>query len=381
MFKTCAINGKAVKRLYINGRLAYSSEPDLMEAVDDLALSGEFGAKDVLGSGSYQWNGSTYSYTVYDAPTAGRWCPLGAGNDNPWFAAPGLAVCAAHWASSLKTGTWTGSGGLTYDVSAWVNLRDWALENGFTSADVAGMTDVRDVVVAVNGPGATQLSAEECPWFMPADLARKAFWNGSARGCVGWHAPQKSLSAETWTCDPGSIDIEGTTFLLRAVQTGDQLALQLANEATPDTWNTAQEQTVTPDTHDVTFNAVGPDGVDVYCAKGTGPDMKLLAPVVMQANSSWQTPKNGYAAIPDRALSAQQTAASYEDTYLGYVGDSGKPTLVKVPCEGGERDVVFSQCYSQFAGPDFCACLPVLDAFAQANGKTLNKLAEDMLPS
>lgn len=311
MFKTCAINGKAVKRLYINGRLAYSSEPDLMEAVDDLALSGEFGAKDVLGSGSYQWNGSTYSYTVYDAPTAGRWCPLGAGNDNPWFAAPGLAVCAAHWASSLKTGTWTGSGGLTYDVSAWVNLRDWALENGFTSADVAGMTDVRDVVVAVNGPGATQLSAEECPWFMPADLARTAFWNGSARGCVGWHAPQKSLSAE---------DSEGA-------------------------------------------------------------DMNLLAPVVMQANNSWQTPKNGYAAIPDRALSAQQAAASYEDTYLGYVGDSGKPTMVKVPCEGGERDVVFSQCFSQFAGPDFCACLPVLDAFAQANGKTLNKLAEDMLPS
>ena len=105
--------------------------------------------------------------------------------------------------------------------------------------------------------------------------------------------------------------------------------------------------------------------------------MKLLAPVVMQSDYSWQTPKDGYNAIPSRDSTTKSTAQSYDNTYLAYVGDSGKPTFVKI----GQYDVVASQCFSQFAGPDFSACLPVLDAFAKANGKTLNILTENMLPT
>ena len=106
-------------------------------------------------------------------------------------------------------------------------------------------------------------------------------------------------------------------------------------------------------------------------------DMKLLAPVVMQSDYSWQTPKVGYNAITSRDSTTKNTAQSYDNTYLAYVGDSGKPTFVKI----GQYDVVASQCHSQFAGPDFCACLPVLNAYAQANNQTLNILTEEMLPS
>lgn len=106
-------------------------------------------------------------------------------------------------------------------------------------------------------------------------------------------------------------------------------------------------------------------------------DMKLVVPVVMRSNSSWGIPKDSYIDIPERDSTTRNCAQSYENTYLGYVGDSGKPTFVKI----GQYDVVASQCHSQFAGPDFTACLPVLNAYAQANNQTLNILTEEMLPS
>lgn len=55
MYKTCAINGKAVKRLCINNKLVYSSEPDQMVLANADALSGDFGSKVVLGDNSYTW--------------------------------------------------------------------------------------------------------------------------------------------------------------------------------------------------------------------------------------------------------------------------------------------------------------------------------------
>lgn len=378
MYKTCTIDGKALKRLYINGRLVYCTDPDQMVIANTLAMSGDFGSKVSLGTNSYVWNGSTYNYTVYDMPVAPKWAPIGAGNDNPWHITPNVVVCAAHWASSLKTGTWTGSGGLTYNVSAWTNLRTWALANGYTEEQLAGMSDIGDIVVAVCGSGSTSFTQSECPWLIASDLVKTAFWNGSLKGTIGYHVPQKSLnSADSWSCTPSSIDIEGTTYLLRAVQDGTTLALQLADESTPDTWNTTQEQTVGPDDDAVTFRAVGPDSVDVYCTKVAGVDMKLVVPVVMRSNFSWGIPKDSYIDIPERDSTTRSCAQSYENTYLGYVGDSGKPTYVQID----QYQVVVGQCHSQFAGPDICSCLPVLKAFVEANGDNVNVLTENMLPT
>lgn len=193
MYKTCTIDGKALKRLYINGRLVYCTDPDQMTIANTLAMSGDFGSKVSLGTNSYVWNGNTYNYTVYDMPVAPKWAPIGAGNDNPWHISPNIVVCAAHWASSLKTGTWTGSGGLTYNVSEWTNLRTWALANGFTEEQLAGMTDLGDIVVAVCGSGSTYFTKSECPWLIASDLVKTAFWNGSMKGTVGYHVPQKSI--------------------------------------------------------------------------------------------------------------------------------------------------------------------------------------------
>ena len=378
MYKTCTIDGKALKRLYINGRLVYCTDPDQMVIANTLAMSGDFGSKVSLGTNSYVWNGSTYNYTVYDMPVAPKWAPIGAGNDNPWHISPNIVVCAAHWASSLKTGTWTGSGGLTYNVSEWTNLRTWALANGYTEEQLSGMMDIGDIAVAVCGSGSTSFTQSECPWLIASDLVKTAFWNGSLKGTIGYHVPQKSLnSAGGWSCNPSSINIYGTTYLIRAVQDNTTLSLQLADEMNPDTWNTAQEQTVSPDATDVTFRAVGPDSVDVYCTKVAGADMKLVAPVVMRSNFSWGIPKDSYIDIPERDSTTRNCASSYENTYLGYVGDSGKPTYVQID----QYQVVVGQCHSQFAGPDFCACLPVLNAYAQANNQTLNILTEEMLPS
>lgn len=106
MYKTCAINGKAVKRLYINNRLAYSSEPDMLVTLN--ALQSDFLAKQQVGTGSYTWQSQTYSYDIYTMPTLPVWAPWGTGNLNPWFAAPNMCVTAAHWASALQTGSWTG---------------------------------------------------------------------------------------------------------------------------------------------------------------------------------------------------------------------------------------------------------------------------------
>lgn len=376
-------------------------------------------------------------------PTTPKWSPIGAGNDNPWFAAPSLAVCAAHWASSLKTGAWTGSGGLTYNVPSWTNLRTWALANGFTEDDLRGMSDINDIVVAVCGSGTTALSQSECPWFMSKELVKKAFWNGSMRGTVGYHTPQKSIdNVVDWTCYPAT-NSDGDAYRVVwtpgsgdpseppdgwALNCGDSSGIDFVAGASTDTnlifvtegvvatkeygaWTTNpatfndQPIEVRPDLYDGQFYGWKPFDGDTYIGDPHGNidsnnlswtgesdaqidltatrsvpstgDMKLLAPVVMQSDFSWQTPKAGYSAIPSRDSTTKSTAQSYDNTYLAYVGDSGKPTFVKI----GQYDVVASQCYSQFAGPDFSACLPVLDAFAQANGKTLNKLTESMLPS
>lgn len=193
MYSACTINGKAVRRLYVNGKLTYTTEPDQMAIANAVAVAGDFGSKVVLGDNSYTYQGQTYNYKVYDMPTTPTWSPIGAGNDNPWFAAPSLAVCAAHWAGSLKTGTWTGSGGLTYNVSEWTNLRTWALANGFTEDDLRGMNDIGDIVVAVCGSGTSTLIQNECPWFISKELVKTAFWNGSLKGTIGYHTPQKSI--------------------------------------------------------------------------------------------------------------------------------------------------------------------------------------------
>lgn len=193
MYKTCTIDGKALKRLYINGRLVYCTDPDQMVIANTTAMSGDFGSKVSLGTNSYVWNGSTYNYTVYDMPVAPKWGPIGAGNDNPWHITPNVVVCAAHWASSLKTGTWTGSGGLTYNVSEWTNLRTWALANGYTEEQLSGMLDIGDIVVAVCGNGSTSFTQSECPWLIASDLVKTAFWNGSLKGTIGYHVPQKSI--------------------------------------------------------------------------------------------------------------------------------------------------------------------------------------------
>lgn len=212
MYKTCTIDGKALKRLYINGRLVYCTDPDQMVIANTLAMSGDFGSKVSLGTNSYVWNGSTYNYTVYDMPVAPKWAPIGAGNDNPWHISPNIVVCAAHWASSLKTGTWTGSGGLTYNVSEWTNLRTWALANGYTEEQLAGMMDIGDIVVAVCGSGSTSFTQSECPWLIASDLVKTAFWNGSLQGTIGYHVPQKSIEQSgftEWTVSPSSVVVDG----------------------------------------------------------------------------------------------------------------------------------------------------------------------------
>lgn len=121
-------------------------------------------------------------------PEVPAWSSIGSGNDNPWFMSPSIVATAAHYATALKTGTWTGSGGKTYNIQSWTNLRTWALANGFTEADLSGMMDIGDIVVAVNGTGGTTLSSD-CPYFMPTSLVKTAFWNGSLQGTVGYHVP------------------------------------------------------------------------------------------------------------------------------------------------------------------------------------------------
>lgn len=372
MYKTCTIDGKALKRLYFNGRLVYCTDPDQMVIANTLAMSGDFGSKVSLGTNSYVWNGSTYNYTVYDMPVAPKWAPIGAGNDNPWHISPNIVVCAAHWASSLKTGTWTGSGGLTYNVSAWTNLRTWALANGYTEEQLAGMNDIGDIVVAVCGSGSTSFTQSECPWLIASDLVKTAFWNGSLKGTIGYHVPQKSIEQSgftEWECslgagyqvkwynggqvEPGWIVVDGGGSAITDPK-GDENSTSLI-------WTAGVDA-----------------GMDCSATRtALSGDMKIVAPVVMRSNFSWGIPKDCYIDIPERDSTTRNCAQSYENTYLGYVGDSGKPTYVQID----QYQVVVGQCYSQFAGPDFCACLPVLNAYAQANNQTLNILTEEMLPS
>lgn len=382
MYKTCTIDGKALKRLYINGRLVYCTDPDQMTIANTEAMSGDFGSKVSLGTNSYVWNGNTYNYTVYDMPVAPKWAPIGAGNDNPWHISPNIVVCAAHWASSLKTGTWTGSGGLTYNVSEWTNLRTWALANGYTEEQLAGMMDIGDIVVAVCGSGSTSFTQSECPWLIASDLVKTAFWSGSLKGTIGYHVPQKSIEQSgfsAWTVSPSSVVVAGETVTLDAPYWDDSGVAPYAGEG----WQVWDPFTDLPqfggDDRDATSVSVTLDDGTPYTATRTAlsGDMKLVVPVVMRSNFSWGIPKDSYIDIPERDSTTRNCAQSYENTYLGYVGDSGKPTYVQID----QYQVVVGQCYSQFAGPDFCACLPVLNAYAQANNQTLNILTEEMLPS
>ena len=288
MYKTCTLNGKELKRLYFNNKLVYSSEADKLLAVNNYAMTTcHFGEKEEIGEGEYTWQGQTYSFKWYNAPTIPTWATYGSGDLSPWFLTPKIIVDAAHWGGSLRPGVW-GAGGKRYYVSEWINLRDWALANGFTQEQLSSMSDIGDIAVAVNGdvtdPGTNPTTLADCPWLLPVDLRKKLFWNGSFEGCIAYHVPQ------------------------------DRVTLSDQSQ------------------------------------------VAYLAPVIMQSDYSWYTPKNGYAAIPSRDASTKSVAETYDNTYLAYVGDSGKPTFVKI----GQYDVVVSQCHSQFAGADFSACLPVL---------------------
>lgn len=173
------------------------------------------------------------------------------------------------------------------------------------------MSDIGDIVVATNPVTNESITQGVCPKFASSQWVRDNFWKGSLDGVVGYHAPQDIL---------------------------------------------------------VTGDGGGCGG----CGCGETTPVPMGVPVIMQSNFSWAIPKSGYSAIPDRDSTTRTVAQSYSNTYLAYTGDSGKPTWIYDPSEGGFGNIVVSQCHSQFAGPDFCACLPVLKAWAEANGHTIN---------
>jgi len=197
MYKTCAINGKAVKRLYINGKLAHSSVPDAGALVNGEASADYgMGSPEKLGESSYTYDGQTYGYSVYRtfdiSDVSVSFVTNGEGNLCPWFVSPHVVATAAHWGSALYTGKWWG-GEREYDVSAWTNLSDWALENGWTEEQLRGMTDIGDVVVAKT-TGVTTVQQASCPWFVKKETVDKYFWNGTLKGVVGFHAPQPTYT-------------------------------------------------------------------------------------------------------------------------------------------------------------------------------------------
>lgn len=183
MWKALSINGKQTKEAYINNKLVYTSYPDSKSAINETVYS-TLSASTVATTLTH--NGTTYD--VYGTFTNKRWTAASAGNVRPWFITPHLMVGAHHYPNKV-TGNLKIDDSLTVNRLRWVNLKEWALNNGFTEADFPANSFLDDIDM-IELDKSTGLPQEECPYLMSKQYVHDNFIDHTLDNVLGYSQSQ-----------------------------------------------------------------------------------------------------------------------------------------------------------------------------------------------
>lgn len=183
MWKALSINGKQTKEAYINRKLVYTSYPDSKSAINEAEYA-SLSASTVATTLTY--SGTTYD--IYGTFTNKRWTADGDGNVRPWFITPHLMIGAHHYPNKA-TGNLIVDDSLTVNRLRWVNLKEWALDNGFTEADFPANSFLDDIDM-IELDTSTGLPQEECPYLMSKQYVHDNFIQHKLDNVLGYSQSQ-----------------------------------------------------------------------------------------------------------------------------------------------------------------------------------------------
>lgn len=189
-FKTLSIDDKQVRKLYANGKLTYASFPDARHIVNEEAY-GILSSDTVVETLTY----NNKSYNVYDSIyLQNTWTDKGTGNVRPWLVSDSVMMFAQHWNSTAQKSFDVVIDGQTITIqslaeNAYVNLRNWCLENGYSESDLPNNNYFNDIaMIKCNKPSVSLSSI--CPYFMSEPTMKRIFWSENLDGVVGFSQSQ-----------------------------------------------------------------------------------------------------------------------------------------------------------------------------------------------
>ena len=186
------IDGKAVNRVFINGENVYSTVPDAKETYNNEAWEI---LKDSVKFCIFYDKEATeiYTYNVWSTFEEEGFTASGTGASYPIPVSPHVLISAAHWGSSLPTGT-INYGGVSVTLGNWTTLKDWAASKG-KSIEYSAILDGDDI--ALCRCEKTSAIPDACiPWFIDKPTFKYKFWSGTPNGVVCWHSPQKTFTVD-----------------------------------------------------------------------------------------------------------------------------------------------------------------------------------------
>lgn len=205
-FHDVHINDKFVHKLYANGKLIFAAEPDARHLANEetyAVLSNDTVAETL----TY----NSKSYDIYDSiDLSNSWTAKGAGNVRPWIVSDSILMFAHHYPTRPAINYNVIVDGQTVNIKslstdAYVNLKEWCLENGFTEADFTGLQMADDVdMILCEQPSASLSSIR--PYFMSEATMKKIFWDGNIGGVVGFHSSQATNYAIPYMFRPVTND-------------------------------------------------------------------------------------------------------------------------------------------------------------------------------
>lgn len=174
-YEELTIDGKVIKDLAINGKICYATYPDAQMQINEQAWS-VLSSSLSVGSGHYNYPGTStrYDYNIYSTFDEGGYTGAGAGNVRPFVVSPHILASAQHYPNK-PTGNIT-IGGTTIKRLQWVNLKDWALENGYTESDFSGIYEFGDIALC-KCDKATAIPDNCIPYFISKDRINQLFFS------------------------------------------------------------------------------------------------------------------------------------------------------------------------------------------------------------
>ena len=187
-----SVDNKAVKWMFFNGSIVYSTSIDsspVSWALENTTLS----AGGILSANTYTPPGDTSAYTcsIYSTPSQ-QWFAGGSGSNHLFPVSRHVFARAAHYGSTLTGAIAGNTTQLSLGVTEVTLLTDWAKSNGFAAAwvDSLGIGDIQMVMTSGDPITANCYTEDDIPYYIDEMTFKGMFHRDNFKGLCGYCGTQ-----------------------------------------------------------------------------------------------------------------------------------------------------------------------------------------------